>query len=48
MHRLFQDFIGRLSSAPDSEALPDAMAKAAAALDLSCFAYSPSASKVPN
>jgi LuxR family transcriptional regulator, activator of conjugal transfer of Ti plasmids len=39
MHRIFQDFIDRLSSAPDREALRDAMAKAAAAFDLSCFAY---------
>jgi LuxR family transcriptional activator of conjugal transfer of Ti plasmids len=39
MHRLFQTFVDRLSNAPDSEALRDAMANAAAALDLSCFAY---------
>lgn len=39
MHRIFQNFIDHLSSAPDPEALRDAMAKAAAALDLSCFAY---------
>jgi DNA-binding CsgD family transcriptional regulator len=39
MHRLFQNFINRLSSDPDSTALRDAMAEAATALDLSCFAY---------
>src|SRR5258708_15287625 len=39
MHRLFQNFVDDLSSALDSEALRDAMAEAAAALDLSCFAY---------
>src|SRR5579859_470543 len=39
MHRIFQNFIDSLSSAQDSEALRDAMAGAAAALDLSCFAY---------
>src|SRR5260370_20368526 len=39
MHRLFQNFIEHVSSAPDPEALRDAMAEAAAALDLSCFAY---------
>jgi DNA-binding CsgD family transcriptional regulator len=39
MHRIFQTFIDRLSSAQGPEALRDAMAEAAAALDLSCFAY---------
>src|SRR5258707_1011758 len=39
MHRIFQNFIDSLSSAQDSEGLRDAMAGAAAALDLSCFAY---------
>ncbi|WP_044537076.1 LuxR family transcriptional regulator [Bradyrhizobium sp. LTSP885] len=39
MHRLFQTFVDHLSDAPDLEALRDAMANAAAALDLSCFAY---------
>jgi len=39
MHRIFQNFIDRLSSASDPDALRDAMAQAAVALDLSCFAY---------
>ena len=39
MHRIFQNFIDRLSSASDPDALRDAMADAAAGLDLSCFAY---------
>jgi hypothetical protein len=39
MHRVFQQFIDRLSSAPDAHESRDAMAGAAAALDLSCFAY---------
>jgi LuxR family transcriptional activator of conjugal transfer of Ti plasmids len=39
MHRIFQHFIDRLSSASNSDALRDAMAQAAAGLDLSCFAY---------
>ena len=39
MHRIFQDFIDRLSYASEPEALRDAMAQACAALDLSCFAY---------
>jgi DNA-binding CsgD family transcriptional regulator len=39
MHHIFQNFIDRLSSAPDPDALRDAMAQAAAALDLPCFAY---------
>jgi LuxR family transcriptional activator of conjugal transfer of Ti plasmids len=39
MHRLFQNFVDGLSSALEREALRDAMAEAATALDLSCFAY---------
>src|SRR5882672_12215285 len=39
MHRIFQNFIDRLSSASNSDALRDAMSQAAAGLDLSCFAY---------
>jgi LuxR family transcriptional activator of conjugal transfer of Ti plasmids len=39
MHRIFQHFIDHLLSAQDPEALRQAMAEAAAALDLSCFAY---------
>jgi LuxR family transcriptional activator of conjugal transfer of Ti plasmids len=39
MHRVFQAFIDRLSESSDDEALRDAMAGAAASLDLSCFAY---------
>lgn len=39
MHRIFQNFIDRLVTASDPEALHDAMDEAAAALDLSCFAY---------
>jgi LuxR family transcriptional activator of conjugal transfer of Ti plasmids len=39
MHRIFQTFIDRLSSASDSSALRDAMTAAATGLDLSCFAY---------
>jgi len=39
MHRIFQNFIDSLSGASDPGALGDAMAKTAAALDLSCFAY---------
>jgi LuxR family transcriptional regulator, activator of conjugal transfer of Ti plasmids len=39
MYRLFQNFIDCLSSAPNSDALRDAMSQAAAGLDLSCFAY---------
>jgi hypothetical protein len=39
MHRIFQKFIDQMSSASDSEALREAMAEAAAELDLSCFAY---------
>ena len=39
MHRIFQNYIDHLTGAPDPEALRDAMAEAAAALDLPCFAY---------
>jgi LuxR family transcriptional activator of conjugal transfer of Ti plasmids len=39
MHRIFQNFIDHLTSAPDSLVLRDAMGEAANALDLSCFAY---------
>jgi DNA-binding CsgD family transcriptional regulator len=39
MHNLFRNFVNRLSSAPDSDALRNAMAEVATALDLSCFAY---------
>jgi LuxR family transcriptional activator of conjugal transfer of Ti plasmids len=39
MHRIFQNFIDRLSTASNSDALRDAMSQAAAGLDLSCFAY---------
>lgn len=39
MHRIFQNFIDHLSSAPDPATLGDAMAEAAAALNLPCFAY---------
>lgn len=39
MHRIFQNFIEHLSSAQDRLVLRDAMAEAATALDLSCFAY---------
>lgn len=39
MHRIFQNYIDHLTSAPDPETLRDAMAEAAAALDLPCFAY---------
>jgi LuxR family transcriptional regulator, activator of conjugal transfer of Ti plasmids len=39
MHRVFQNFVDRLSSASDANDLRDGMAEAAAALDLSCFAY---------
>jgi LuxR family transcriptional activator of conjugal transfer of Ti plasmids len=39
MHRIFQNYIDHLSSARDSDGLRDAMAEAAAALGLSCFAY---------
>jgi hypothetical protein len=41
MHRIFQNFVEHLSSATDPEALCGAMSEAAAALDLSCFAYLP-------
>jgi LuxR family transcriptional activator of conjugal transfer of Ti plasmids len=39
MYRIFQNFIDCLLSASNSDALRDAMSQAAAALDLSCFAY---------
>jgi len=39
MHRHFQKYIDCLSDASDPDTLRDAMAEAAAALDLSCFAY---------
>jgi LuxR family transcriptional activator of conjugal transfer of Ti plasmids len=39
MHHIFQKFIDRLSSARDTETLHASMAEAAAALNLSCFAY---------
>lgn len=39
MHRTFQNYIDHLSSAQDAENLREAMAEAAAALDLACFAY---------
>ncbi len=39
MHRLFQNFIDRLSSAMDADALRDAMSESATALDLPHFAY---------
>jgi LuxR family transcriptional regulator, activator of conjugal transfer of Ti plasmids len=39
MHRIFQTFIDHLSSARDTETLSASLGEAAAALDLSCFAY---------
>lgn len=39
MHRVYQSFIDQLSSAGDTESFSKAMATAAAAMDLSCFAY---------
>jgi hypothetical protein len=39
MHNIFKTFVDHLSSAQDTEALSASMAEAAAALDLSCFAY---------
>lgn len=39
MHRIFQRFIDRLSSAEDADGFSEAMAVAATALDLSCFGY---------
>jgi LuxR family transcriptional regulator, activator of conjugal transfer of Ti plasmids len=39
MHHIFQSFIDNLSSASDTEALSASMVEAAAALDLTCFAY---------
>ena len=39
MHRIFQTFVEGISSASDSAALRAVIVEAAAALDLSCFAY---------
>jgi DNA-binding CsgD family transcriptional regulator len=39
MHQIFRNFIDGLSSASDASSFRDAMARAAAALDISCFAY---------
>jgi hypothetical protein len=39
MHRIFRNFIDHLTDAADENALRDAMAETAAALDRSCFAY---------
>ena len=39
MHRVFQNYVGRLLSAQDFATLGDAMGDTAAALDLLCFAY---------
>jgi LuxR family transcriptional activator of conjugal transfer of Ti plasmids len=39
MHRIFQTYVDRLLGAQDLATLRSAMAEAAAALDLSCFAY---------
>lgn len=39
MHRTFQTFVDLLSSARDADALCDAMATTATALELSHFAY---------
>jgi len=39
MHRVFQNFIDLLSSAEDPARFSEAISVAAAALDLSCFAY---------
>jgi LuxR family transcriptional regulator, activator of conjugal transfer of Ti plasmids len=39
MHRIFQDFIDHLSSASGPDTLRDVMTRAAAELELSCFAY---------
>jgi DNA-binding CsgD family transcriptional regulator len=39
VHRIFQTFINRLSVSEDTPNLRDVMAEAAAAIDLSCFAY---------
>jgi len=39
MHRIFQTFIDRLAESVDLDDLHKAMADAAAALDLTCFAY---------
>lgn len=39
MHRIFQDFIDDLVESSDEAAFSKAMSRAAAALELSCFAY---------
>lgn len=39
MHRIFQTFIDGLAEGADEPAFNAAMSRAAAALDLSCFAY---------
>jgi Autoinducer binding domain len=39
MHRIFQNYVDHLAAAQDSEALGKAMADAASALDMTCFAY---------
>jgi DNA-binding CsgD family transcriptional regulator len=39
MHRIFQNFIDRLSTSGDAEDLREAMAEAISAFDLRCFAY---------
>lgn len=39
MHRIFQNFIDHLSTAENVEAFSEAMATAASALELHCFAY---------
>jgi hypothetical protein len=39
MHRVFQNFIDLLSGAEDPASFSEAISVAAAALDLSCFAY---------
>ncbi len=39
MHRIFQNFIDRLATAQDAASFRETMADAAAALELSCFAY---------
>lgn len=39
MHRVYQRFIDLISSAGDAEGFSNAMATAATAMDLSCFAY---------
>jgi len=39
MHHIFQTFIDRLSDAGDVHSLQASLSEAAAAFDLSCFAY---------